>query len=69
MTNQDLRRSMNKIVGGSDLMGIKDFMKWGNFSKTTACKKLKGLDHVPGTKKYFIPEIIEQLRLLEYQKG
>ena len=69
MTNQDLRRSMNKVVGGSDLMGVSDFMRWGNFSKSTACEKLRGLNHVPGTKKYFIPEIIQHLRMLEATKG
>lgn len=69
MINQELRRSMNKVVCGSDLMGVKDFMKWGNFSKSTACAKLRGLEHVPGTKKYFIPEIIDHLRRLEAKKG
>lgn len=68
MTKQELIRSMSKAVNGADLMGLSDFMRWSNYSKTAACAKLKGLQHVPGTKKFYIPEIAEHLRILEIKR-
>ena len=69
MNNQELRKNAQRFTNGSDFMGITEFMRWQNCGRSTANRKLKGLEKVPGTKKFFIPEIIKHLQALEYEEG
>lgn len=60
MEKRAIKRSMEEYTGGASFITGEQFMGFMGVSRSTAQRKLRGLDRIDG-KYYFIPDVVDEL--------
>jgi len=60
MERRAVRQSMERYVGGASFITGEQFMGYFGVSRSTAQRKLRGLERIDG-KYYFIPDVVDEL--------
>ena len=60
MEKKEVRRSMERYVNGASFITSEEFKGFLNVSRSTAQRKLAGLERIDG-KYYYIPDVVEML--------